>query len=150
MSPGGSHTLDSLSEGKTGSFAAVLDDKGRVLIVQERKEPHRFGFPGGRVEPEEALDAGAVRECKEETGLSVEVRYLVGTYDFTNGTRAVVFRCARAGGGNELRTEAGLIGGWYRPDEIPQPFRGSLYYALPDVLAGRQNVARAALRPLPT
>jgi 8-oxo-dGTP diphosphatase len=137
-------------EGKTGAFAAVLDDDGRVLIVRERKEPHRFGFPGGRVEPDEALDAAAVRECKEETGLLVNVQYLVGTYDFTNGTRAAVFRCARAVGGNELRTEAGVIGGWYRPGGIPQPIRGSLYYALPDVLAGRRNLARTALRPLPT
>lgn len=44
-----------MAVGNVGSFAAILDRRGRLLIVQERKPP-RFGFPGGRVEQGESLE----------------------------------------------------------------------------------------------
>jgi 8-oxo-dGTP pyrophosphatase MutT (NUDIX family) len=52
-------------KGNVGAFAAILDHYGRVLIVQERKSPHRFGFPGGRVEQGETPERAVVRECEK-------------------------------------------------------------------------------------
>ena len=51
----------------------VIFKAGQILLVQERKS-HAYGkwnFPGGRVEVAETIEAGAVREAKEETGYDV-------------------------------------------------------------------------------
>jgi 8-oxo-dGTP pyrophosphatase MutT (NUDIX family) len=125
----------------------VLDDLGRVLVVRERKAPRRFGFPGGRVEPGESPATAAVRECAEETGLEVSVSYLVGRYHYVDGLVFFVFRCALTGS-REPRAERGSVVGWWEPDRVPSPIRGSFHYALPDVRAGNQNVRRVGLRPL--
>gem|GEM_PF-3198199 len=50
--------------------------------------------------------------------------------------------CAGAG---EPRAEPGSAVGWYRLEGIPRPVRGSLRYALPDVLADRRDVRRPGL-----
>jgi len=67
------------AKGEVGAFAAILNDECRILIVQERKESRRFGFPGGRVEPNEAPEEAVVRECREETGLDVRVMHRIGS-----------------------------------------------------------------------
>lgn len=137
-----------MAEGNVGSFAAIFDGCGRVLIVQERREPHRFGFPGGRVEPGENPDQTVVRECEEETGLTSRVVNHVGLYCFTNGLEAHVFLCQVEEAEASLVSEDGLHVGWHAPTMIPRPVRSSLHYALPDVLAGRRDVHRTGLDPV--
>ncbi len=58
----------------------VLDDQGRLLVVRRARPPSagRWSVPGGRVEPGEALEAAAVREAHEETGLDVRLAGVVG------------------------------------------------------------------------
>lgn len=55
---------------------AVVVRGGEVLLVCRRNPPNAgaWGFPGGRVEPGEALAEAVVRELQEETG--VEARFL--------------------------------------------------------------------------
>ena len=55
---------------------AVVVRGGEVLLVCRKNPPNAgaWGFPGGRVEPGEALAAAVVRELREETG--VEARFL--------------------------------------------------------------------------
>jgi ADP-ribose pyrophosphatase YjhB (NUDIX family) len=45
---------------------------GRVLLVRRHNPPnaHRWGFPGGKLEPGEPVLAAAERELAEETGLA--------------------------------------------------------------------------------
>ncbi len=48
------------------------DDDLQVLLVQRRGQPFagQWAFPGGFVDPDESLDAAAVRELREETAVS--------------------------------------------------------------------------------
>jgi 8-oxo-dGTP diphosphatase len=54
---------------------AVVEHDGRFLIGQRPPGVSLAGlweFPGGKIEPGETPQAAAIRECREEAGLSVE------------------------------------------------------------------------------
>jgi 8-oxo-dGTP pyrophosphatase MutT (NUDIX family) len=59
--------------------AVVLDDAGRVLLIQ-RTDNELWAVPGGAQDVGETSTEAAVREVREETGLDVEVTGLVGIY----------------------------------------------------------------------
>lgn len=52
--------------------AFVIDSKKRVLLLWH-KRLQRWMPPGGHVDPDETPEDAARRECKEETGLDVEI-----------------------------------------------------------------------------
>ena len=72
----------------------VSDGTGNVL-VQNRLDPSWPGccFPGGHVEPGESFTAAAIRETREETGLTIENPRLCGVKQFQTkeNARYVVF-----------------------------------------------------------
>lgn len=76
------------------NLVLVYDGHGNIL-VEDRKDPDWPGIclPGGHVEPGESFVASAIREVKEETGLTVSNLRLCGTKQFQNkdGARYVVF-----------------------------------------------------------
>ena len=62
---------------------AVVVDRGRVLLVRRGHEPLKghWSLPGGLLELGESLEAGVVREVREETGLLVEPVELIELLD---------------------------------------------------------------------
>ena len=62
------------------SVSAVIFDRRRRLLLQQRSDGGQWGLPGGSVEIRESVAAAAAREGREETGLSVAVRRLIGVY----------------------------------------------------------------------
>jgi mutator protein MutT len=62
---------------------AVIVDAGRVLLVKRRYEPlaGHWSIPGGTLELGETLEAGIVREMREETGLEIQVGPVVDVFD---------------------------------------------------------------------
>ena len=69
----------------------VIYDGDRILV--ENKIGHGICFPGGHVEPGEAFTAAAIRETREETGLTIENPTLCGVKQFPakGNARYVVF-----------------------------------------------------------
>jgi len=59
--------------------AVVLDDAGRVLMIQ-RTDNNLWAVPGGAQEVGETPTEAAIREVREETGLEVEITGLIGIY----------------------------------------------------------------------
>ena len=72
----------------------VSDGNGNIL-VQNRVDPGWPGicFPGGHVEPGESFTEAAIRETREETGLTIENPRLCGVKQFQTQEKAryVVF-----------------------------------------------------------
>jgi ADP-ribose pyrophosphatase YjhB (NUDIX family) len=60
--------------------AAVIDDDGRVLLVQ-RADNQKWAMPGGALAVGETPARGVVREAFEETGVRCEPVALVGVFD---------------------------------------------------------------------
>ena len=60
-----------LSEPRVAVLAVTYCDD-QLLLVKRNNQPQRFGwgFPGGSVLPAEALMVAALRELKEETGIT--------------------------------------------------------------------------------
>ena len=68
-------------EGKIrlGCSAAIFDEQGRILLTR-RADNGLWCLPGGRMESGESAAEACEREVREETGLTVRVKRLVGVY----------------------------------------------------------------------
>lgn len=62
-------------------FAVVKNKRGRILFLRrsadENYEAGKWDFPGGTKEFLESIVDGTLRECREESGLDVEIEKLL-------------------------------------------------------------------------
>ena len=89
-------------------LTGILVEDGKVLLVKEvLRERSRWNLPGGGLEPGETIEAGLIRELREETGLAVRVEELLYVTDRfkTLGHQIVdlCFKVRRVGGSFEQR-----------------------------------------------
>lgn len=65
----------------------VFNDRDEILLIKRGKEPHygRWMVPGGTLEWGETLEAAAVREVKEETGIDIEIEAFVEIIEAITG-----------------------------------------------------------------
>ena len=90
----------------SGGVITQVDGNGLQVVLVGRARPERWSIPKGTPIPGETLEETAVREVREETGLSTKILERLGdiTYWFsTRGTRhhkTVHFYLLEALGGN--------------------------------------------------
>ncbi len=103
----------------------VIIYQGKLVFIKRKNPPFQdhFALPGGFVEVGETVEAAAVREAKEETGLDVRLLKLLGVYsDPSRDPRGhTVSVCFLALGSGNLKAgsdakDTGLFG----IDEIPE------------------------------
>lgn len=68
---------------KPAAAVAILNGK-RELLMLHRKDNKKWTMPGGTLEFGESMVDCALREVKEESGLSVEIKDIIGTYTDPN------------------------------------------------------------------
>lgn len=100
-----------------------VTDAGEVMLLRRGIEPGRglWAQPGGFMEIDETVEAGAVRETLEETGLVVEPSAIVGLYTRPEAAIVVIAFEARIVGGHATPTPEALEVRPFRPDAIPWP-----------------------------
>jgi 8-oxo-dGTP diphosphatase len=102
-----------------GGFA-LRDDAGRILLVHQAYGAHHWDFVGGGAENGESPEEAAIREAREEIGLTVAPRGLIGIY-FNRWRSLLVFIFAGDVIGGTLTLQVDEIAeiGWFAPDELP-------------------------------
>ncbi len=66
---------------KVGVRAAVFDAEGRILMVRETVDEHRWSLPGGWADVNQTPAQSAVREVFEESGYHVRAVKLAAVWD---------------------------------------------------------------------
>jgi ADP-ribose pyrophosphatase YjhB (NUDIX family)/GNAT superfamily N-acetyltransferase len=108
-----------------GVGVLVEIDDGIVLI--RRGQPPfegEWAVPAGYIEADESAEQAAVRECKEETGLDVELLELFGVYSFPEGPvqpGIIIFYRARPVGGELRAGDDAQDVSVFLSDELPYP-----------------------------
>ena len=110
---------------KVGAEAAIFDDGGRILLVR-RSDDGLWCLPCGWVEPNESPEEAAVREAREETGLEIQARQLVGVFTRKPNVGygphtaiAVVYLCDVVGGTPQPRSHEVLEVRHWRIEDVP-------------------------------
>src|SRR5436190_20314250 len=77
-----------------GVFAAIFDQRGRILCVKQNYGSLTWTTPGGREEAGESPVAALIREIHEESGYHAQVGQRVGVYSAPFKDDVVLMRTA--------------------------------------------------------
>jgi len=99
-------------------------EEGIVLVLRGQAPfVDWWALPSGYIEADESVEQAAVRECKEETGLNVELLELFGVYSFPEGpvqSGIIIFYRARPVGGELEAGDDAQDVGVFPPDALPE------------------------------
>jgi 8-oxo-dGTP diphosphatase len=125
----------------------IQTTRDSLVLVRRAIEPGygKWVFPGGYVDRGEPLTIAAVREAREECGLTVRLDGLVNIYSYAGRTPVIVVYAATAIGGVLAIDDECLETAEFGREEIPWDRLAfeSTHEALRDYLAGMRHPLRA-------
>ena len=99
----------------------IQTSDGGIVLVRRAIDPG-YGlwvFPGGYVDRGEEVQAAAVREAREESGLDIRIERLVNVYSYPGNAPVIIVYAATAIGGELCTDEECLEARIFRPGDIP-------------------------------
>lgn len=102
-----------------GAYVVILDKKCRVLL-SHRRDLDIWTLPGGHVEEGELPTEAVIRETKEETGLKIKVKGLIGVYKKKQINRFDFAFLGKVKGGKLKKTKTADEHRFYKIKKIPK------------------------------
>ncbi len=101
----------------------IIELNGKIVLIKRKNPPYGWALPGGFVDYGESFEKAALREAREETGLSVTDLKQFHTYsdpgrDSRFHTASTVFT-GQAAGEPVAGDDAGEVG-LFGQDELPE------------------------------
>ena len=118
------------------NVAVIHEDQ---ILLTKRDDFEVWCLPGGGIEEGESVARAAIRETKEETGLDVELKSLVGLYSCTGAipdTHVVLFSAAPIGGTIQTQPGETIDVRFFPSDEIPEDLAIGYHKRIEDAFRG--------------
>lgn len=103
----------------------ATDARGQVVLIERGEDPRKgyWALPAGFMEIDETAEQTAIRECVEETGLTVQLDGLWGIWSYHHADRQtsgvlIIYRAYVTGGTPHAGTDTTDVR-FYAPNEIP-------------------------------
>lgn len=102
----------------------IIEIGGGIVLIKRKNPPHGWAIPGGFLDWGESVETCAVREAKEETGLSVELKELLYVYsdparDPRHHTVTAVF--IASANGDPVADDDAAEAGIFTAKTLPEP-----------------------------
>jgi 8-oxo-dGTP diphosphatase len=126
-----------------GVRALIVRDQ-LVLLIRHRYGRQPWGLPGGGVERNEPLAEAVRREAREESGVRVEIRHLLGIYDrFKDGVSNYVgvFICTTLDEPDPPRSLEIAEARFFPFDELPKGIDDGSRRRIADYLRGERGLS---------
>lgn len=104
------------------AVAVLIERDGRVLLGQRgegTREPGKWSFPAGFVDRGEPVEAAAIREVREEVGLTVTLGALIGLFSAEGEPVVLAVFAAASAEGQPVAADDLVAVGWFAPDHLP-------------------------------
>lgn len=114
----------------TAAGTIIINNEGKVLL-QQRTDNNKWGFPGGSLELGESFEEAATREAKEEVGLILKELKIFNVYSgekcynrYPNGhevyNASAIFICSNYEGNLILDPEETKDAVFFSKEELPK------------------------------
>lgn len=104
------------------AVAVIIEHDGRILVGKRAdwvSSPGRWSFPAGFVERGEVVEQAAIREAREETGLTISVGPVLGVFSEADNPVILVAYPAVSFTGDLLPGDDLTELAWHAPDALP-------------------------------
>ena len=123
----------------------IIEVQGDIVLIERKRSPIGRAIPGGFVDYGESVEACAVREAKEETGLDVRLTDLLYVYsrpdrDPRHHTLTTVFLATAQG--EPVAADDAKFAGLFGQTRLPEPIVFDHAAILADYFQYREGIDR--------
>jgi ADP-ribose pyrophosphatase YjhB (NUDIX family) len=123
----------------------IIETEGGIVLIERRHPPHGWAIPGGFLDWGETVEACAVREAREETGLDVRLEELFYVYsdprrDPRHHTVTTVFIASAEG--RPAAADDARSAGVFTAEDLPTPLAFDHGQILDDYFRYRRGEGR--------